>query len=540
MEARSSRGYVYIVALISSVAMASLALLLVHTGGKAQAEVTTDPVLVGAGDVHASCTSSSKQTSTATAALLANISGSVFNLGDGTNRGSAQEYQDCYGPTWGAYKDRTQPAAGNHDYALTPGASGYFDYFGAAAGDRSQGYYSYEAGTWHVVVLNSNCSEVGGCDAGSPQEQWLEADLAAHPTDCTLAYWHHPRFSSGIVGSNRYVAPFWEDLYKAGADVVLNGHDHAYERFAPQNLLAGTDSSQGIREFVVGTGGGSFSALGTLKPNSEVRIANTLGVLRLTLHPQSYDWNFVKTPDAAVADAGTGSCHAAPADNTPPVTQPPSQEIPVNSTLGTDETSTLPVKLSWTATDAESGIVRSILEQSTDGGTPSTQSLTTLSTSRQLQPDSTYQFRVKATDGAGNRSRWTAADPFVVDPEQEASAAIGYAGSWTRETSNLAYGGGSDWSATNDSTARFAFSGSNVAWVATQRPDAGRARVSIDGVVIKTVDLYASTSQPRKVIFSKAGLDPAVRHTITVQVLGTKSTASSGTRVDVDAFVALH
>lgn len=534
----SGRGHANVVALVSSVAIASLALLLLYTGGKAHAEVTTDPVLVGASDVHASCSANSVQRSKATADLLASIQGTVFYLGDGTPNGTAKEYQDCYGPSWGAYKGRTKPAAGNHDYA-TPGAPGYFDYFGQAAGSPGQGYYSYEEGSWHVVVLNSNCAEVGGCDVGSQQEQWLEADLTAHPAECTLAYWHHPRFSSGI-GDNKDVAPLWEDLYRAGADVVLNGHHHAYERFAPQNLLAEPDAGQGIREFVVGTGGGTSMAFRNTKPNSQVRIADTLGVLKLTLHPQSYDWSFVKTPDAAVADTGTGSCHAAPADKTPPVTQPPSREIPLNSMLAADATSPLPVKLSWTATDGESGIVRSILEESTDGGTPSTQSLTTLATTRQLQSGSTHQFRVKATDGSGNRSAWMAANPFVVDPVQESSGDITYAGNWTRETSNLAYGGGSNWSATKDSTVRFTFSGSNVAWVSAQRPDAGRARVSIDGVVTKTVNLYAATAQPRKVVFSKTGLDPDVRHTITVQVLGSKGAASSGTRVDVDAFVALH
>lgn len=538
----SSSGRAYTLALISSVAIASLLLLLASTGGKGHAEEPGDPVLVGASDVQAQC---STQKDEATAALLANISGEILMLGDGassiTTLGTLQQYQDCYGSSWGVYKDRTHPAVGNHDYDIL-GASGYFGYFGDAAGDPNQGYYSYDAGSWHVVVLNSNCSQVGGCDAGSPQEQWLEADLAAHPTDCTLAYWHHPRFSSANTLGVKSVAPFWEDLYQAGADVVLSGHHHVYERFAPQNLLAQADPSQGIREFVVGTGGGPFHGFKNTQPNSEVRIAKTYGVLKLTLHPNGYDWEFLKTPNAAVVDSGSSSCHAAPADGTPPVAQPPSQEIPANSTLGASDASTLPVKLSWSATDEQSGVVRYTLEQSTDGGATfaSTTSLTSLNTTRQLQPDGTYQFRVKATDGAGNRNEWAAAPPFVVDPEQEASDAITYAGSWTQETSDSAYGGGMNWSATKNSTAQFAFSGSNVAWVTTKRPNGGRARISIDGAVIKTVDLYASTSQPRKVVFSQAGLDPTVGHTISVQVLGTKGTASSGTRVDVDAFVALH
>jgi len=515
-----------------------LLLLLGSTGLPARAEEPGDPVLAAAGDAHASC---SRQSDEATAALLASIGGTVAGLGDNAAEpGSLQLYEDCYGPSWGAYKAQTRPTLGNHEYD-TPGAAGYFGYFGEAAGDPRKGYYSYDLGSWHVVVLNSNCSQVGGCDADSPQERWLAADLAAHPADCTLAYWHDPRFSSANTLGVKQVAPFWEDLYQAGADVVLSGHHHVYERFAPQNLLAQADPSQGIREFVVGTGGGPYHGFKSIQPNSEVRIAKTYGVLKLTLHPQSYDWEFMKTPDAAVVDSGSSSCHGAPADNTPPVVQPPSQEIPANSTLSASDTSPLPVKLSWSATDGQSGIVRHILRQSADGGATFTSlSLTSSSTTLQLQPDGTYQFGVKATDGAGNRNDWADGSPFAVDPEQENSDAVTYAGAWTQQASDTAYGGGVRQSSTKNDTARFAFSGSNVAWVATKGPDGGRARVLVDDVAIKTVDLYASTSQPRKVVFSKAGLDPTAGHTLTVRVLGTKSASSSGTRVDVDAFVALR
>ena len=210
------------------------------------------------------------------------------------------------------FKDRTRPSPGNHEYE-TPGASGYFTYFGAAAGEPAKGYYSYDLGSWHVISLNSNCSSVaGGCAAGSPQEQWLKADLAAHSNECTLAYWHHPRFSSGIHGDEAFVGPFWDALYQAGADVVLNGHDHDYERFAPQNPSGQADPAQGISEFVVGTGGAELRNFRTIKPNSEVRVAQQNGVLKMTLHPDGYDWQFLTAPVGTIADTGSASCHGAP------------------------------------------------------------------------------------------------------------------------------------------------------------------------------------------------------------------------------------
>jgi hypothetical protein len=188
-----------------------------------------------------------------------------------------------------------------------------------------KGYYSYDLGSWHVVVLNSNCADVdGGCGAGSPQEQWLRDDLKAHPTACTAAYFHHPRFSSSGVGSNSAVAPFWQALYDNGAEVVLNGHAHNYERFAPQNPSGKLDQAQGIREFIVGTGGRSLNKFGTVRTNSQVRKNNAYGVIKLTLHPDGYGWQFVTAPGATVADSGSDSCHGGSGpppstdDTTPP------------------------------------------------------------------------------------------------------------------------------------------------------------------------------------------------------------------------------
>jgi hypothetical protein len=272
----------------------------------ATAGAATDPVLVGAGDI-ADCDGTGAE---ATARLLDAIPGTVFTLGDNAyDDGSAAEFAACYDPTWGRHRARTRPALGNHDYH-TAGAAGYFGYFGDAAGDPATGYYSFDLGAWHVVALNSNCDEIGGCDAGSPQEQWLRDDLAAHPATCTLAYWHHPRFSSGIIhGGEETVQPLWQALADAGAEVVLSGHEHHYERFAPQDPNGRADAALGIREFVVGTGGRRLYPFGWRRSNSEVRNDDTLGVLQLTLRPTSYDWSFVPVAGESFRDDGSDSCH---------------------------------------------------------------------------------------------------------------------------------------------------------------------------------------------------------------------------------------
>jgi hypothetical protein len=238
------------------------------------------------------------------------VPGLVFAAGDDAYPdGAAGEFADCYGPSWGRYRARTRPAPGNHEYQ-TPDAQGYFGYFGALAGEARQGYYSYDVGAWHVAVLNSNCSAVGGCRTGSPQEEWLRADLAAHPAACTLAYWHHPRFSSGPHGSHEYMQPIWQTLHEGGADVVVTGHDHLYERFAPQDASGAPDAAGGIREFVVGTGGKNHDEFpGPPIANSEVRNDDTFGLLVLTLHATSYDWEFVPEPGQSFADGGSQRCH---------------------------------------------------------------------------------------------------------------------------------------------------------------------------------------------------------------------------------------
>jgi acid phosphatase type 7 len=262
--------------------------------------------LLAAGDI-ADCSSSGDE---ATAALLdARPEGVVATLGDNAYpRGTATEFADCYGPTWGRHRDRTRPAPGNHDYQTSHG-SGYFGYFGAAAGDPGRGYYSYDVGSWHVVVLDSNCGGTS-CRKGGVQERWLRADMAASGASCTLAYWHHPRFSSGSVhGSDDAVAPLFRALYEAGADVVLAGHEHHYERFAPLDPEGEVDTARGIRTFVVGTGGRSHYRFGSPITGSEVRNGDTYGVLELTLEPGAYRWQFVPEASKTFTDSGRGSCH---------------------------------------------------------------------------------------------------------------------------------------------------------------------------------------------------------------------------------------
>jgi Calcineurin-like phosphoesterase/RTX calcium-binding nonapeptide repeat (4 copies) len=263
-----------------------------------------DAFLTAAGDI-ADCNPGAE----ITAGLVDGLPGTVAVLGDAAyQKGTPDEFARCYEPTWGRHRARTRPAVGNHEYG-TPGAAGYFAYFGAAAGEAGKGWYSYELGAWHVVALNSNCTHAGGCQAGSEQERWLRADLAANEAECTLAYMHHPRFSSANVhGGSSAVEPLWRALEDARAEVVLAGHDHDYERFAPQTAAGALDTERGVRQFVVGTGGRPLYPFGTPEPNSEVRDNTTWGVLHLRLRDGRYDWRFVGRPGSSFADAGTRSC----------------------------------------------------------------------------------------------------------------------------------------------------------------------------------------------------------------------------------------
>ncbi len=270
--------------------------------------------LLGAGDI---ATCKHLQSAEATAKLIEGIPGTVFAAGDlAYDKGTPEQFKDCYDAAWGAFKDRTKPAPGNHEYG-EHNATGYFQYWGAQAGPAEKGYYSYDLGDWHIVVLNTNCNikAMGGCDKGSPQETWLREDLARHPNACILAYGHHALFSSGVYKKHALhpqLRPFWEDLYAAHADLILAGHEHSYERFAPQDPQGNPDSAHGIREIVAGTGGRNHDPLGVPTPNSEVRNWKTYGVLKLTLAPGTYHWEFIPVEGQTFHDSGDGVCHNQP------------------------------------------------------------------------------------------------------------------------------------------------------------------------------------------------------------------------------------
>jgi acid phosphatase type 7 len=306
-----NRGQYLLKIILLAIALIGVGLFFgsVQLGGRSTSSTPANDasvILVGAGDI-ADCKDLSG--AEATAKLLESIPGTVMAVGDLAYPDGSKENFQCYDRTWGHVKARTRPSPGNHEFH-TQGATYYFSYFGDAAGDPKTGYYSYDLGTWHIIVLNSECVEVGGCNAGSPEEKWLRADLIAHPAACTLAYFHKPLFSSGGAhGDDPEIEPIWQTLYDANADVVVNGHDHDYERFAPQTPLAMPDPERGIREFVVGTGGKNHRPFGAPHANSEVRNADAFGVLKLTLRNGAYDWQFVPEAGKTFTDSGSNRCH---------------------------------------------------------------------------------------------------------------------------------------------------------------------------------------------------------------------------------------
>lgn len=271
---------------------------------------TQDVVLVGAGDIGP-CGPGNLANALATAALIDSISGTVFAAGDlGYPTGADGDFAKCYAASWGRHRARTLPVPGQHDYVF-PGAAGYFNYWGAAAGVPPVGYYSLNYGAWHIVVLNSECSNlrVGGCSAASPQDQWLQADLAANPTACTLALFHRPLYTSTSSHVTTAVRPVWQILYNAKADLVVNGSSHNYERFAPQDPNGNLDATNGLVEIVAGTAGAPHDSFTTTAVHSQVRNSSTYGVLKLTLHAASYDWQFVPIAGQTFTDSGTQACH---------------------------------------------------------------------------------------------------------------------------------------------------------------------------------------------------------------------------------------
>ena len=240
----------------------------------------------------------------------------VLALGDTQYAcGGFAAFQQSYDLSWGRVKSITHPVVGNHEYLTSGGtdcsptanAAGYFQYFGAAAGSASKSYYSFNLGAWHLIALNSNCTQAGGCGPTSPQGKWLAADLAANKSMCTLAYWHIPLFSSGGRASSNTLK-LWQQLYAAHADLILDGHDHIYERFAPQTPAGVADPVNGIREITVGTGGANHTSLRTLAANSVVTNTNSFGILELTLHTTSYSWSFMPAV-GSFRDSGSASCN---------------------------------------------------------------------------------------------------------------------------------------------------------------------------------------------------------------------------------------
>jgi acid phosphatase type 7 len=285
----------------SAMLLACMAAALTAMPGFGKARTVT---LVGAGDI-ARCDDRSDR---ATARLLGKTRGTVFTLGDNVYPdGTRAQFRDCYAPTWGKYKKRTKPAVGNHEYH-TPGAKGYFEYFGARAGRHGRSYYSYDRGRWHIIALNSNCEEVG-CRARSRQAHWLRRDLAKHRARCTLAYFHHPLYASGRGYDSPEMRRFWTILYKRDADVILSGHAHRYERYAPMTSR-GKRSDRGIRQFIVGTGGApGRTQKGPDDPNVRAKKRGTPGVLKLRLRPESYRWKFVPVAGRTYTDSGKDRCH---------------------------------------------------------------------------------------------------------------------------------------------------------------------------------------------------------------------------------------
>jgi acid phosphatase type 7 len=297
--------------LVAAVAVIAVALPGAGRTNARESQVLSPPVLLAAGDV-ASCAWDRDE---ATAAVIASQPGYVAMLGDAVYpAGSLDAFSRCYDPSWGRFKNRTFPAPGNHDYEVseTTPSSPYFLYFGPRAGAVRRGYYAYRLGTWKIIVLNDNCADIGGCGRGSPEDLWLRRELRASAAFCTLAYWHKPRFTGGLEGSDAETLRFWRDLYAAGADVILNGHAHSYERFAPQTPAGRADRRFGIREFVVGTGGAPLHPFTRRPPNTQIQDNTTWGVLRLDLGRASYRWRFLAAAGGTLHDSGRAACHGRP------------------------------------------------------------------------------------------------------------------------------------------------------------------------------------------------------------------------------------
>ena len=369
--------------------------------GRGPAAVAEEPIVVAAaGDV--ACAPGGSPSATGcrqsdTADVVAGMNpAAVLALGDlQYDHGTAAEFA-AYDATWGRFKPITHPVPGNHEYD-TSGAAGYYGYFGGAAGDPARGYYSWDIGAWHMIALNSECGAAGGCDPGDPQETWLRADLAANAGRCTLAYWHHPLFSSSHDSSDS--RPFWDALYAGGADLVLNGHSHNYEHFAPQTP-SGSANPMGLRQFVVGTGGVYFHSLGSLQPNTVARQDNTFGVLKLSLYGSRYDWQFMPVAGSTWSDAGSANCHNS---STPPAAPAAPTGLTVTSA------STSQVGLSWTASTGPDVAGYRVYRNGSATPLNGSQVPTTGYTDGTVAGGTTYSYTVTAVNTSGVESARSAA-----------------------------------------------------------------------------------------------------------------------------------
>lgn len=369
---------------------------------------TADPTLAAAGDIACGASDANYNggNGTATACRMKYTSDllvtggytGVLTLGDNMQSDpSPTGFATVFNATWGRVKPLIHPEAGNHDYDY-PGAKGYFGYFGSAAGDPAKGYYSFDLGSWHLIALNSNCAQIsGGCARGGAEGTWLRADLSAHLGRCILAFDHHARYSSGHDGDNIAMTDFYQSLYDAGADVLLSGHSHDYERFNPQDNAARLDTARGITQFVVGTGGSFFTGLGTRHPNSVTSQNSTFGVLSLTLHPASYDWAFRPEAGKTWTDSGSRACHAAtPSDfsiiaNPSALSMAPGQSGSIG--ISTTVTSGAPQNVALSATGLPSGATATFNPANFLTGSSSTLTIRTGSTT----PTGTYSVVVTGT-----------------------------------------------------------------------------------------------------------------------------------------------
>jgi calcineurin-like phosphoesterase family protein len=477
------------VALRTGIAVLATFAFLAATGSAAAA----DPVIGAAGDIACAsftATSSSCQQQATSNLLVAGGYSKVLSLGDQQyENGTLSDFNKYYEASWGRVKAITAPIPGNHEYQ-TSGASGYYDYFGALAGPRGKGYYSFDLGTWHLVGLNSNCSKVS-CSAGSLQEQWLRSDLATHPRECTLAFFHHANLTAPTTALR-------QAFFDAGGDVILTGHNHVYRRHVLRDASLNANPA-GYREFIVGTGGKSGSQF---------------GILDLTLHSSSYDWRFISITGVA-GDSGSASCNPGgsppppPPDTTPPA---PSNDLfaPYKVSLGGPafERPFLPRRtfvVNWSAKDGESGVANyDVRYRRTDwrGSSYPIRSLLLATTSTEVSfrgvAGSTYCFSTRARDRAGNVSPWSPRRCTALPLDDRALTARG---AWRRAGVSASYLDTVSTSRANGAAlVRFGVRARRLSLVATRCPGCGTVSVYWNGSLLRTVQLSASERRTRQVV----------------------------------------